>query len=106
MLLGGAGGRARQRKFGAELLGRVKTNLRVPLGTLFLEATQLKTVRTVTVALRADPSVAEAQVVGIAARSGRRPTEPVDADAIQRTVGRVAVARGRVLLGTPTGPDG
>ncbi len=57
-----------------------------------LEATQLKAVRTVVEILRDDPGVVEVQVVGIAARSGRRPTEPVDADVIQRTVVRVATA--------------
>ncbi len=68
MLLGGAGGRARQRKFGAELLGRVKTNLRVPsVLSLFLEATQLKTVRTVRRGLRIDPAGAETQVAGMGA---------------------------------------
>ena len=71
----------------------------VPSGTLFLEATQLKTVRTVTAVLRADPYEAEAQAVGIASRRERRPAEPVVADVPQSTVSPstkgVAEARGR-----------
>ena len=70
----------------------------VPSGTLFLEATQLKTVRTVAVVLRADPYEAEAQAVGIASRRERRPAEPVVADVPQSTVAPstkgVAEARG------------
>ena len=58
-----------------------------------LEATQLKAVRTVVEVIRDDPAVIEVQVVAIAARGGRRPAEPVDADVIQRTVVRVATAR-------------
>ena len=67
----------------------------VPVAPLFLEATQRKAERTAVAALRMEPAVAEVQVAGIGTRNGRRPTEPVDADAIQRTVVSVAVARGR-----------
>ena len=72
----------------------------MPLGTLFLEATQRKTERMVTTVLRVDPKVAEAQAVGIASRRERRPAEPVVADVIQRTGAARAEARGRVPLGT------
>ncbi len=67
----------------------------MPLGTLFLEATQRKTERMVTTVLRVDPKVAEAQAVGIASRRERRPAEPVVADVIQRTGAARAEARGR-----------
>ena len=68
--------------------------------SLFLEATQLKTVRTAIAALRADPSVAEAQGAGIATprRNRRRPDVPGVADVIQRTVLISAEARGRDVL--------
>ena len=73
-----------------------------PASSLFLEATQLKTVRTVTAVLRADPYEAEAQAVGIASRRERRPAEPVVADVPQSTVSPstkgVAEARGRVAV--------
>ncbi len=66
---------------------------------LFLEATQRKTVRTAVESLRDDPGAVEVQVVGIAARSGRRPAVPVAADDTQATetagTHSVAVARGR-----------
>ena len=75
--------------------------------SLFLEATQLKAGRTVAAALRTEPAVVEAQVVGIGTRNGRRPAEPVGADVIQLSrsscrisIPAVAEARGRVLLGT------
>ena len=54
--------------------------------SLFLEATQLKTVHTVEEILRDDPGVVEVQVVGTGAGHRRRPTEPVDADTPQCTV--------------------
>ncbi len=66
--------------------------------SLFLEATQRKTVRTVEEILRDDPGVVEVQVVGTGAGHRRRPTEPVDADTPQCTVtfviSGVAEARG------------
>ena len=70
-----------------------------PRGTLFLEATQLKTVRTATVVLRVDSAAVEVQAAGIVPRRERRPAEPVVADAKQCTVALgasgVAEARGR-----------
>ena len=68
--------------------------------SLFLEATQLKTVRTGVAVLRTEPAVAEVQVVGIVTlRRSRRPTEPVVADTQQCSVSvivpGVAEARGR-----------
>ncbi len=63
--------------------------------SLFLEATQRKTARTTVAVIRTDPVATEVQEAGIGIGLGRRPTEPVDADAIQRTVVSVAVARGR-----------
>ena len=74
----------------ARLEGKIR---RAPT-SLFLEATQLKTVRTVAAVLRIEPAVAEAQVVGIGTRNRRRPAVPVAADAIQRTGAGVATARG------------
>ncbi len=68
---------------------------------LFLEATQRKTVRTAIVVLRADPTVAEAQEVGIGARNRRRPAVPVAADAPQHTGAVRAVARGRGRVAFP-----
>ncbi len=67
--------------------------------SLFLEATQLKTVRTGVAVLRTEPAVAEVQVVGIVTlRRSRRPTEPVVADTQQCSVSvivpGVAEARG------------
>ena len=70
---------------------------------LFLEATQLKTVRTVIVALRTEPVGVEAQAVGIDTRNGRRTNIPAVADVIQLartafgffTSAAVAEARGR-----------
>ena len=68
---------------------------------LFLEATQLKTVRTVMAVLRADPIVVEVQEVGIGARNRRRPNVPAGADGIQCAVSfvmsGVAEARGCCL---------
>ena len=67
--------------------------------SLFLEATQLKTVRTATVVLRVDSAAVEVQAAGIVPRRERRPAEPVVADAKQCTVALgasgVAEARGR-----------
>ena len=65
---------------------------------LFLEATQLKTVRTVIVALRTEPVGVEAQAVGIDTRNGRRTNIPAMADVIQLATDSrtcVAEARGR-----------
>ena len=76
-----------------------------PVGALFLEATQLKTVPTAIVVLRIEPSGVEVQDVGIVTslRNRRRPATPAAADVIQRTVSveisGVAEARG-VPLGT------
>ena len=65
--------------------------------SLFLEATQLKTVPTVVEGIRGEPiETVEIQVVDVATRCGRRPTIPVLADAIQRTRAAVAIARSRV----------
>ena len=54
----------------------------VPSGPLFLEATQRKTVRTVTVVFRPEPDVAEIQEMGAGTHHCRCPAEPVAADAI------------------------
>ena len=83
---------APQRSFAAAANARGRAVL-----SLFLEAAQLKTVRTAIAALRADPSVAEAQGAGIATprRNRRRPDVPGVADVIQRTVLISAEARGR-----------
>ncbi len=83
---------------GAAFFCNANSGFRVPsVLSLFLEATQLKTVPTANVVLRADPSVAEVQVVGTATprRNRRRPDVPGAAGVIQRTVVSVAVARGR-----------
>ncbi len=80
------------------------------LPTLFLEATQRKTVRTKIVDILITLAV-EIQVVGIVIRRSRcRPIIPVSADVIQltrpifgSTPSAVAEARGRVPLGTPAG---
>ncbi len=72
--------------------------------SLFLEATQLKTVRTAVAALRIEPAVVEVQGVGSATprRNRRRPDIPGVADAIPRTVSfvisGVAEARGLSLF--------
>ncbi len=78
---------------------------------LFLEATQLISVRTVVVALRIEPGRIEVRTVGVVTVGDRcrRPAESVVADAIHFSAGfdaspaAFAPARGRVLLGTPTG---
>ena len=75
--------------------GGENPSFRVPSGTRFLEATQLKTERTVAAVLRIEPAVAEAQVVGIGTRNRRRPAVPSTADGIQCTVLIRAEARGR-----------
>ena len=66
---------------------------------LFLEATQRKTECTVVAILRCEPDGAEVQIVGIAARCGRRPAVSAVADATQcpKTfiISAVAIARGR-----------
>jgi hypothetical protein len=71
----------------------------VPAAPLFLEATQQKTVRTVTVVRRIELGGVESQVVGIGVHNRRRPTVPAVADAPQSTVTSiaesVAEARGR-----------
>ncbi len=82
---------------------------------LFLEATQLKTVRTAVEMLRDDPDVVEVQVVGTATprRNRRRPDVPGVADAVQQTGAVSAAARGRaarhlkagVFLGTVFTPS-
>ncbi len=64
-----------------------------PAAPLFLEATQLKAVRTAAAVLRIEPAVVEAQVVGIGTRNGRRPAVSAVADGIQCTVVSVAAAR-------------
>ena len=74
-----------------------------------LEATQWKTVRTVTVTLRAHSVVAEVQEAGTATprKNRRRPAVPVVANEPQRTtclvVAAVAVARGRATRQAKTG---
>ena len=67
--------------------------------SLFLEATQRKTVRTVIAVLRADPIEVEAQEVGVATprRNRRRPAVPVAADVPQHTGAVHAEARGGPL---------
>ena len=85
----------------------------MPAGTtLFLEATQLKTERTIIEVVKADVAAVETQEksIGTLARNGRRPPKPVSADVIQltrpifgSTPSAVAEARGRVPLGTPAG---
>ncbi len=71
-----------------------------------LEATQLKTVRTVIVVLRVDPIVVEVQEVGIGARNRRRPAVPVVADVTQSTetagTHSVAVAREPTITSSQT----
>ncbi len=71
-----------------------------------LEATQLKTVRTVIVVLRVDPIVVEVQEVGIGARNRRRPAVPVVADVTQATetagTHSVAVAREPTITSSQT----
>ncbi len=67
--------------------------------SLFLEATQRKTARTTVAVIRTDPVATEVQEAGIGIGLGRRPAEPVGADAPQLTVSvivpGVAEARGR-----------
>ena len=63
-----------------------------------LEATQLKTVRTVVAILRFEPGGVEVQEADIGAGHRRRPTVPAVADAPQRAVECMAVARGRAAL--------
>ena len=81
----------------------------VPCGTLFLEATQRKTVCTAAVALCSDPDDAEVQEADIGTCNCRRPTVPVDADVMQFSAGidtspsAVAEARGRAALSLPGG---
>ena len=65
--------------------------------SLFLEATQRKTVPTVVAVIRADSSKMEIQAVGIGICEGRRPAESAGADVTQRAVMRVAEARSRVV---------
>ena len=67
----------------------------VPSYTLFLEATQLKTVRMVTTVLRVDSAEMKVQAVGNASRGERRPAEPIATDVTQRTGAVTAAARGR-----------
>ena len=71
-----------------------------------LEATQLKTVRTVIVVLRVDPIAVEVQEVGIGARNRRRPAVPVVADVTQSTetagTHSVAVAREPTITSSQT----
>ena len=64
--------------------------------SFFLEATQRKTVCTVTVVLRIEPGGVEAQVVGTGARKRRRPTVATVTDATYFTVLTAAIARGRL----------
>ena len=75
--------------------------------SLYLEATQLKTVCTETVVLRAKSVVTKAQVAGIITlrRNCRRPNVPAAADLPQRSVVVRAIARGRaaVVGGFPRG---
>jgi hypothetical protein len=80
------------------------------LPPLFLEATQLKTERTVIAVLRADPTEAEVQEVGSDACYCRRPAVSAGADGIQfsrtvfsRSIPAVAEARGRAVLSIPGG---
>ncbi len=63
--------------------------------SLFLEATQLKTVRMVTTVLRVDSAEVKVQAVGNASRGERRPAEPIATDVTQRTGAVTAAARGR-----------
>ncbi len=87
-------------------LCRAKPSLRVPSSSsLFLEATQRKTVRTVIAVLRADPIEVEAQEVGVATprRNRRRPAVPVAADVPQHTGAVHAEARGGAARHTKTG---
>ncbi len=72
----------------------------MPSGTsLFLEATQLKTVRTAIAVMRVDANGIELQAVGIGLPKGRRPAEPGVTDGPQSPktfiIPRIAVARGR-----------
>ncbi len=71
----------------------------VARGLSLLEATQLKTVRTVVAILRSEPGGAEVQAADTGAGHRRRPTAPVVADVTQCPkafiVSCVAVARGR-----------
>ena len=107
---GSSGGVGSPREdLGRKRRGSVATRLCLPCTLVgsaerHLEATQRKTVRTVVAVLRSEPAVAEAQVVGIGTRNGRRPTVPVGADVTHcpKTfiIPRIAVARGRVPLGT------
>ena len=81
-------------------LCRAKPSLRVPSSSsLFLEATQLETVRRVLAVLQDDPDTVEVQGAGIALRRERRPAISVVADTTQSpkttVISRIAEARGR-----------
>ena len=74
--------------------------------SLFLEATQLKTVRTAIAVMRVDANGIELQAVGIGLPKGRRPAEPGVTDGPQSPktfiIPRIAVARGRDARHTKT----
>ena len=67
--------------------------------SLFLEATQLKTVCMVAAIIRDDFSIVKEQVecIGVVCRHRRRPVESVAADAPQRTFAVAADARSRAF---------